>query len=92
MGLLATTAVLAGCAGEFQRTVPKEYRKSIRAAAKECPELTPKLLAADVAKSGRKVKLLITHMRPNLIPQIAEDLEHAGLETHIIAPGHVYDV
>ena len=53
---------------------------------------TPKLLAADVAKSGRKVKLLITHMRPNLIPQIAEDLEHAGLETHIIAPGHVYDV
>ncbi|HPJ19060.1 MAG: lytic transglycosylase domain-containing protein [Candidatus Nanopelagicales bacterium] len=48
VGLLATTAVLAGCAGEFQRTVPKEYRKSIRAAAKECPELTPKLLAAQI--------------------------------------------
>jgi soluble lytic murein transglycosylase-like protein len=48
VGLLATTAVLAGCGAEFQRTVPKEYRKSIRAAAKECPELTPKLLAAQI--------------------------------------------
>ena len=46
MGLLATTAVLAGVPG-VQRTVPREYRKSIRAAAK-CPELTPKLLAAQI--------------------------------------------
>jgi soluble lytic murein transglycosylase-like protein len=46
--LIAATVALAGCGGEFQRTVPKEYRKDIRQAAKECPELTPKLLAAQI--------------------------------------------
>lgn len=46
--MIAAAAVLAGCGSEFQRTVPKEYRKDIKQAAKECPELSPKLLAAQL--------------------------------------------
>ena len=46
MGLLATTAVLAGVPG-----VPahgSQNTASRSAAAKECPELTPKMLAAQI--------------------------------------------
>jgi peptidoglycan DL-endopeptidase RipA len=46
--LIAAAIVLAGCGGDFQRTVPKEYRKPLKQAAKECPELTPRLLAAQL--------------------------------------------
>ncbi len=46
--LFAAALVLAGCGSDFQRTVPKEYRKPLKAAAKECPELTPRLLAAQI--------------------------------------------
>ena len=39
--------VLAGC-GRTERVVPREYRGPIKQAARECPELTPKLLAAQI--------------------------------------------
>ena len=48
--LLVLTAVLAvaGCSAGGPRVVPTEYRKPIRQAAKECPELSPRLLAAQI--------------------------------------------
>ncbi|MCU0280060.1 MAG: lytic transglycosylase domain-containing protein, partial [Candidatus Nanopelagicales bacterium] len=46
--LIAAAIVLAGCGSDFARTVPKEYRKPLKQAAKECPELSPRLLAAQI--------------------------------------------
>lgn len=46
--VIAAALVLAGCGSDFQRTVPKQYRAPIKQAAKECPELTPRLLAAQL--------------------------------------------
>jgi soluble lytic murein transglycosylase-like protein len=46
--LIAAAIVLAGCGSDFQGTVPKEYRKPLKQAAKECPELSPRLLAAQI--------------------------------------------
>ncbi|MEZ5184484.1 MAG: lytic transglycosylase domain-containing protein [Candidatus Nanopelagicales bacterium] len=46
--LIAAAVALAGCGGDFHRVVPKEYRQDIRRSAKECPEMTPKLLAAQL--------------------------------------------
>jgi soluble lytic murein transglycosylase-like protein len=46
--MIAAALLLAGCGGDFQRVVPKEYRAPIKQAAKECPELTPRLLAAQL--------------------------------------------
>lgn len=46
--MIAAALLLAGCSGEFVRTVPEEYRKHIKQAARECPELTPRLLAAQL--------------------------------------------
>ena len=46
--MIAAALLLAGCGGDFQRTVPREYRAPIKQAAKECPELTPRLLAAQL--------------------------------------------
>lgn len=46
--VFAAVITLAACASNPDRVVPKEYRKPIKQAAKECPELTPKLLAAQL--------------------------------------------
>lgn len=46
--VFAAALVLAGCAGDFEKVVPNEYRKLIKQAARECPELTPRLLAAQL--------------------------------------------
>lgn len=40
--------VLAACSFGGPHPVPKEYRKAIKQASKECPELTPQLLAAQI--------------------------------------------
>ena len=39
---------LAACSFGAPHDVPQEYRKPIKQAAKECPELTPQLLAAQI--------------------------------------------
>ncbi len=39
---------LAACSFGGPHAVPQEYRKPIKQAAKECPELTPQLLAAQI--------------------------------------------
>jgi soluble lytic murein transglycosylase-like protein len=46
--VLAVALILGGCGGPSERVVPREYRKAIKQAAKECPELTPRLLAAQI--------------------------------------------
>jgi len=46
--VFAAVLALAACAADPDRVVPREYRKAIKQAAKECPELTPKLLAAQL--------------------------------------------
>lgn len=45
--VLAVALVLSACSAS-PRVVPQEYRKPIRQAARECPELTPRLLAAQI--------------------------------------------
>jgi len=45
--VLAAAMALTACGGQ-ERIVPKEYRTPIKQAARECPELTPKLLAAQI--------------------------------------------
>ncbi len=46
--VFAAVLALAACAGNPDRVVPKQYRSAIKQAAKECPELSPKLLAAQI--------------------------------------------
>ena len=46
MAVMAVT--LAACTTGGPRVVPKEYRKPIKQAAKECPDLSPQLLAAQI--------------------------------------------
>ncbi len=46
--VFAAALALAACSADPDRVVPREYRKAIKQAAKECPELTPKLLAAQI--------------------------------------------
>ena len=46
--VFAAVLALAACAADPDRVVPREYRKPIKQAAKECPELSPKLLAAQL--------------------------------------------
>ncbi len=46
--VFAAVLALSACAGNPDRVVPREYRKPIRQAAKECPALTPRLLAAQL--------------------------------------------
>ncbi len=48
VGVLLAVALVAGCGGPSERVVPKEYRTPIKQAAKECPELSPRLLAAQI--------------------------------------------
>jgi soluble lytic murein transglycosylase-like protein len=47
VALVATAVALAGCS-DGVRAVPKDYRKPIREAARQCPELKPRLLAAQL--------------------------------------------
>lgn len=59
--LILCTVALTACSGNGLRVVPQEYRKPIKQAAKECPELTPRLLAAQIDQesgfdSGAKSK------------------------------------
>lgn len=51
--LLALVVVLSACSGSTTKVVPKEYRKPIKLAAKECPELNPKLLAAQIGQESK---------------------------------------
>ena len=46
--VFAAALALAACSADPDRVVPREYRKAIKQAAKQCPELTPKLLAAQI--------------------------------------------
>lgn len=46
--VIAVALVLTGCSSDGPRVVPKQYRAAIKQAARECPELTPKLLAAQI--------------------------------------------
>jgi len=46
--VFAAALTLAACSADPDRVVPREYRKAIKQAAKECPELTPRLLAAQI--------------------------------------------
>ena len=46
--VFAAVLALAACSADHDRVVPREYRKAIKQAAKECPELTPRLLAAQI--------------------------------------------
>lgn len=46
--VLAVALALTGCSSDGPRIVPKQYRSMIKEAARECPELTPKLLAAQL--------------------------------------------
>ena len=46
--VFAAVLALAACSADPDRVVPREYRKAIKQAAKECPELTPRLLAAQI--------------------------------------------
>lgn len=50
---LATAGVLAACSSSAPKVVPKEYRKPLKQAAKECPELNPKLLAAQIGQESK---------------------------------------
>lgn len=43
---------LAACNTGGPRVVPKEYRKPIKQAAKECPDLSPQLLAAQIGQES----------------------------------------
>ena len=46
--VFAAVLALAACSADPDRGGPREYRKAIKQAAKECPELTPRLLAAQI--------------------------------------------
>ena len=46
--VFAAVLALAACSADRDRVVPREYRKAIKQAARECPELTPRLLAAQI--------------------------------------------
>lgn len=48
MLILGLIVALTGCSTGGPREVPKDYRKPIKQAARECPELTPQLLAAQI--------------------------------------------
>lgn len=51
--IIPLAVLLSACSSGGPREVPKEYRAPIRQAAKECPELTPKLLAAQIDQESK---------------------------------------
>ncbi|MEI2784437.1 MAG: lytic transglycosylase domain-containing protein [Candidatus Nanopelagicales bacterium] len=51
--VLGVALALVGCSSDGPRVVPKEYRKPIKQAAQECPELTPELLAAQIDQESK---------------------------------------
>ncbi len=51
--VLGVTVVLAACSTSGPRVVPQEYRAPIKDAARQCPELTPQLLAAQIDQESK---------------------------------------
>lgn len=79
---------------EDVRTVLAEttFADAGEAAAQNTGHYCPKTLAEDVAKAGRSVRLLITHMRPELCDTIAHDLAKADLDATLVEQDRDYDV
>lgn len=46
--IVLVALTVTGCAMDVSATVPREHRKPIREAARYCPDLTPRLLAAQL--------------------------------------------
>ncbi len=72
--------------------VETTFHNAGEAAARATGHYCPRTLAEDVAKADREIRLLITHMRPELCDVIATELAEAGLDARLVEQDHAYEL